>query len=125
MGNRLKEKLAGRKVRVQLEMGGKNPTIVLKDADLDYAADILVNGAFFSTGQKCTACSRAIIEKDIYEALVEKLVAKTRSLKVGNGSRSPESRSARPSMKASSKPILNTSRSPKKKAPNCCAAAIA
>ncbi len=85
VGNRLQEKLAGRKVRIQLEMGGKNPTIVLKDAYLDYAADILVNGAFFSTGQKCTACSRAIIEKDIYEALVEKLVAKTRKLKVGNG----------------------------------------
>ena len=85
VGNGLHNKLAGRKVRVQLEMGGKNPTIVLKDADLDYAADILVNGAFFSTGQKCTACSRAIIEKDIYRPLVEKLVAKTKGLKVGNG----------------------------------------
>lgn len=85
VGNQLHEKLADRKVRIQLEMGGKNPTIVLKDSDLDYAADILINGAFFSTGQKCTACSRAIIEKDIYEPLVEKLVAKTRKLKVGNG----------------------------------------
>lgn len=85
VGNALHEKLAGRKVRIQLEMGGKNPTIVLKDADLDYAADILVNGAFFSTGQKCTACSRAIIEKEIYRPLVEKLVAKTKALKVGNG----------------------------------------
>ena len=66
-------------------MGGKNPTVVLKDADLDYAADVLVNGAFFSTGQKCTACSRAIIEKPIYEPLLEKLIAKTRKLKVGNG----------------------------------------
>ena len=72
-------------MRVQLEMGGKNPTVVLKDADLDFAADVLVNGAFFSTGQKCTACSRAIIEKSIYEPLLEKLVAKTRKLKVGNG----------------------------------------
>lgn len=85
VGNQLHQKLVGRKVRIQLEMGGKNPTIVLKDADLDYAVDVLVNGAFFSTGQKCTACSRAIIEKSIYEALVEKLVAKTRKLKVGNG----------------------------------------
>ncbi|PYV11986.1 MAG: aldehyde dehydrogenase family protein, partial [Acidobacteria bacterium] len=66
-------------------MGGKNPTIVLKDSDLDYAADVLVNGAFFSTGQKCTACSRAIIEKAIYDPLVEKLLEKTRKLKVGNG----------------------------------------
>src|SRR5262249_46912025 len=62
-----------------------NPTIVLRDADLDYATDILVNGAFFSTGQKCTACSRAIIDRAIYEPLVEKLIAKTRKLKVGNG----------------------------------------
>src|ERR1019366_722325 len=85
VGNALYEKVTQRKLRVQLEMGGKNPTVVLKDADLDYAADILVNGAFFSTGQKCTACSRAIIEKSIYEPLLEKLIAKTRKLKVGNG----------------------------------------
>ncbi len=85
VGNALYEKVTRRKVRVQLEMGGKNPTVVLKDADLDYAADVLVNGAFFSTGQKCTACSRAIIEKAIYEPLLEKLIAKTRKLKVGNG----------------------------------------
>ena len=85
VGNALYKKVSERKIRVQLEMGGKNPTVVLSDADLDYAADILINGAFFSTGQKCTACSRAIIEKPIYDALVEKLVEKTRKLKVGNG----------------------------------------
>jgi aldehyde dehydrogenase (NAD+) len=85
VGNALYEKVTKRRLRVQLEMGGKNPTIVLKDADLDYAASVLVNGAFFSTGQKCTACSRAIIEKDICADLVEKLVAKTKKLKVGNG----------------------------------------
>jgi aldehyde dehydrogenase (NAD+) len=85
VGNALYDKVARRRIRVQLEMGGKNPTIVLKDADLDYAADILVNGAFFSTGQKCTACSRAIVEKAIYEPLLERLTAKTRALKVGNG----------------------------------------
>ncbi len=85
VGNQLYEKVARRKVRVQLEMGGKNPTIVLKDSNLDYAADILVNGAFFSTGQKCTACSRAIIEKAICDPLVERLLEKTRKLKVGNG----------------------------------------
>lgn len=85
VGNQLQGKMSGRKVRVQLEMGGKNPTVVLADASLDYAADVLVNGAFFSTGQKCTACSRAVIERAIYEPLVEKLLAKTRKLKVGNG----------------------------------------
>jgi alpha-ketoglutaric semialdehyde dehydrogenase len=85
VGGLLYEKATRRKLRVQLEMGGKNPTIVLADADLDYAASMLVNGAFFSTGQKCTACSRAIIERAIYEPLVAKLIAKTRALKVGNG----------------------------------------
>jgi aldehyde dehydrogenase (NAD+) len=85
VGNALYDKVTKRRLRLQLEMGGKNPTIVLKDADLDYAAAVLVNGAFFSTGQKCTACSRAIIEKSIYEPLVEKLTAKTKKLKVGNG----------------------------------------
>ena len=85
VGNHLHRKMAGRKVRIQLEMGGKNPTVVLRDTDLDYAAEILANGAFFSTGQKCTACSRAIIEKAVYEPLVERLLSKTRQLKVGNG----------------------------------------
>lgn len=85
VGNTLYERVARRKIRVQLEMGGKNPTVVLKDADLNYAADVLVNGAFFSTGQKCTACSRAVIERAIYERLVEILVAKTKKMKVGNG----------------------------------------
>jgi len=85
VGNTLYDRVARRKIRVQLEMGGKNPTVVLKDADLNYAADVLVNGAFFSTGQKCTACSRAVIERAIYERLVEILVAKTNKMKVGNG----------------------------------------
>ena len=85
VGNALYAKVSERKIRIQLEMGGKNPTIVLSDADLDYAADTLINGAFFSTGQKCTACSRAVIERSIFEPLVEKLIEKTRKLKVGNG----------------------------------------
>ncbi len=85
VGTALYNKVSERRIRVQLEMGGKNPTVVLSDADLDYAADILVNGAFFSTGQKCTACSRAIVERSIYEPLVQKLIEKTRNLKIGNG----------------------------------------
>jgi alpha-ketoglutaric semialdehyde dehydrogenase len=85
VGSALYKKVSERRIRVQLEMGGKNPTVVLSDAGLDYAADILINGAFFSTGQKCTACSRAIIERSIYEPLVEKLLEKTRKLKVGDG----------------------------------------
>jgi alpha-ketoglutaric semialdehyde dehydrogenase len=85
VGNDLYRKVSERKLRVQLEMGGKNPTIVLRDSDLNYAADVLINGAFFSTGQKCTACSRAIIERPIFEPLVQLLIEKTRTLKIGNG----------------------------------------
>lgn len=85
VGNALYAKVSERKLRIQLEMGGKNPTIVLDDADLNYAADTLINGAFFSTGQKCTACSRAVIERSIFEPLVDKLIEKTRKLKIGNG----------------------------------------
>ncbi|HKU77637.1 MAG TPA: aldehyde dehydrogenase family protein [Pyrinomonadaceae bacterium] len=85
VGDALYRKVSDRKLRIQLEMGGKNPTIVLKDSDLNYAADILINGAFFSTGQKCTACSRAIIERPIYEQLVQLLIEKTKALKIGNG----------------------------------------
>ena len=85
VGDRLYDKATRRRLRVQLEMGGKNPTVVLGDADPDFAAATLVNAAFFSTGQKCTACSRAIVERSVYDALVERLLAKTRALKVGNG----------------------------------------
>ena len=85
VGNSLYDKATRRRLRVQLEMGGKNPTVVLGDANPDFAAATLVNAAFFSTGQKCTACSRAIVERSIYQPLVDKLVAKTRALKVGNG----------------------------------------
>jgi alpha-ketoglutaric semialdehyde dehydrogenase len=85
VGEQVYEKATRRRIRVQLEMGGKNPTVVLRDADLDYAADVVLNGAFFSTGQKCTATSRAIVEKAVYEPFMEKLIAKTRALKVGNG----------------------------------------
>jgi len=77
--------VAPRKIPAQLEMGGKNPTIVLKDADLDYAVDTVMNAAFASTGQKCTATSRAIIEAPIYDEFVAKLVAKTAAIKVGDG----------------------------------------
>jgi acyl-CoA reductase-like NAD-dependent aldehyde dehydrogenase len=85
VGDQVYEKATRRRIRVQLEMGGKNPAVVLRDADLDYAADVVVNGAFFSTGQKCTATSRAVVEKAVYETFMEKLIAKTRALKVGNG----------------------------------------
>src|SRR5947208_2541310 len=71
--------------RSQMEMGGKNPTIVLGDADLDLAATLVAKAGFVLTGQACTATSRAIVEKSVLPAFTEKLVAKARAVKVGNG----------------------------------------
>jgi len=70
--------------RVQLEMGGKNPMAVLDDADLAVAVPAAINGAFFSTGQRCTASSRLIVTAGIHDAFVEKLTAAVKALKVGD-----------------------------------------
>lgn len=69
--------------KFQLEMGGKNPMVVLNDADLDIAVDACLNGAFFCTGQRCTASSRLIVERGIHDAFVEKLAAGIEALVVG------------------------------------------
>src|SRR5262245_8598932 len=76
---------AKRRARVQLEMGGKNPTIVLADAQIPDAVNVVVNAAFFSTGQRCTATSRVIVEEPIVDRFTAALVERTRALKVGNG----------------------------------------
>ncbi len=70
--------------RVQMEMGGKNPLVILRDADLDKAALIAADGGFFQTGQRCTASSRVIVEDAVHDAFVEKLAARARGLKVGS-----------------------------------------
>ena len=70
--------------KVQLEMGGKNPMVVLDDADLEVAVPACVNGAFFSTGQRCTASSRLIVTAGIHDAFVEKLTPAAAGLKVGD-----------------------------------------
>jgi aldehyde dehydrogenase (NAD+) len=85
IGNWLHAEASKRRLRIQLEMGGKNPTIVLADADFKSAVENVVNAAFFSTGQKCTATSRGIVEEAIYDRFVEAVVERTRKLKVGNG----------------------------------------
>ena len=81
----LHERASKRRLRIQLEMGGKNPTIVLADADFNSAVENTVNAAFFSTGQKCTATSRVIVEDAIYDKFVAALVERTKKLKVGDG----------------------------------------
>ena len=68
-----------------LEMGGKNGIIVDKDADLDLAVEGVAFGAFGTTGQRCTACSRVFIHEDVKEEFTEKLVAKAQSLFIGDG----------------------------------------
>jgi alpha-ketoglutaric semialdehyde dehydrogenase len=71
--------------KVQCEMGGKNPVVVLADADLELAADNTVAGAFGSTGQRCTATSRVIVEESVADRFVAMLVERAGKLKVGNG----------------------------------------
>ncbi|MEX1078005.1 MAG: aldehyde dehydrogenase family protein [Homoserinimonas sp.] len=75
---------ARRLAAVQLEMGGKNPLIVLADADLDVAVACAINGAFFSTGQRCTASSRLIVEAPIHDEFLERMLARMGTLRVGN-----------------------------------------
>jgi aldehyde dehydrogenase (NAD+) len=71
--------------RIQLEMGGKNPAIVMPSADIDEAADIAASGAFGVTGQACTATSRAIVHEDVYDEFVEGAVAAAEAIEVGPG----------------------------------------
>jgi aldehyde dehydrogenase (NAD+) len=70
--------------KFQLEMGGKNPLVVLDDADLSIAIDCAVNGAFFSTGQRCTASSRLIVQNGIHDKFVSAVTEKLKNLVVDN-----------------------------------------
>jgi aldehyde dehydrogenase (NAD+) len=83
VGRRLAELASFRMLRLQLEMGGKNPLVVLDDADLDRAVEAAVQGAFFSTGQRCTASSRLIVTEGIHDRFVAALQARTKALRVG------------------------------------------
>lgn len=71
--------------RLHLEMGGKNAILVMEDADVDLAVDGAVWGAFGTTGQRCTASSRLLVHRGVYDEFVEKLVARAKTLKVGDG----------------------------------------
>ena len=75
---------AKRQARVQLEMGGKNPLIVLDDADLDRAVQIALDGSFFATGQRCTASSRLIVQDGIHDRFVAMLAERVAALRVGD-----------------------------------------
>ena len=75
----------GMSTRTQMELGGKNPLIVMDDADLDKAADLAVKGGLSLSGQACTGTSRILVMKQVKAAFTEKLLVKVRALKVGNG----------------------------------------
>jgi aldehyde dehydrogenase (NAD+) len=76
--------LAQRFGRAQLEMGGKNPLVILDDADLDVALDCAIQGAYFQTGQRCTASSRLIVTSGIHDRFVDAMRARLRDLRVGH-----------------------------------------
>src|SRR5215472_2119209 len=85
VGSRVAQRAAANFKPVSLEMGGKNAQIVLDDANLELALDGALWGAFGTTGQRCTATSRIIVQKGVYKKFVEELVARAQKLKVGNG----------------------------------------
>jgi alpha-ketoglutaric semialdehyde dehydrogenase len=81
-GAKVAQACVSRGAKFQLEMGGKNPLVVLADANLDAAVAGAVDGAFFQTGQRCTASSRIIVEDKVHDTFVEKAVAAMKVLKV-------------------------------------------
>lgn len=85
VGMRIAATMAARGAKVQLEMGGKNPIVILADADVNKAVEITIAGAMLSTGQKCTATSRAIVEKEIANEYRDALAARVSGLRVGDG----------------------------------------
>ena len=85
IGMKLYEQAARRGIKVQAEMGGKNPVVVLEDCDMDLAVESTAQGAFGSTGQRCTATSRAVVVDQIADEFVEKIVARAKSFRLGDG----------------------------------------
>ena len=81
-GQRVAAACVARMAKFQLEMGGKNPMVVLDDADLDVAVNCAVQSGFFSTGQRCTASSRVIVTEGIHDRFVAAVVARMKTLKV-------------------------------------------
>jgi aldehyde dehydrogenase (NAD+) len=85
VGKIIAQEAAKRLLKLQLELGGKNPQIILEDADLDLAVNGVVVGGLGSTGQRCTATSRAIVTEKVYDDFLSRLVARANAMKVGPG----------------------------------------
>src|SRR3954447_5099084 len=84
-GKRIAERAARRLKRVSLELGGKNGVVVLADADLDLATDGILWSAFGTTGQRCTAASRVIVERSVVEPLLQRRESRAKGLRLGDG----------------------------------------
>jgi acyl-CoA reductase-like NAD-dependent aldehyde dehydrogenase len=84
VGKRIAERCVQTHKKVQLEMGGKNPQVVLDDADLNQAVELCVQSAFYSTGQRCTASSRLIVTQGIYPQFIEAMKARMDKIRVGD-----------------------------------------
>lgn len=84
-GKKIAQSAAARLLPVVLELGGKDPMLVLDDADIDVASSAAVWGAFMNAGQACLSIERCYVHRSIYEKLIEVCVAKTKRLQVGNG----------------------------------------
>jgi acyl-CoA reductase-like NAD-dependent aldehyde dehydrogenase len=83
-GRQLAHIAAERLIGTSLELGGKSPTVVLEDADLDLAVNGVIYGIFSSSGQACIAGARLFVHANVYEAFMQRLVAKTQALRVGH-----------------------------------------
>lgn len=86
-GRHVLEQAAALRKKVQLEMGGKNPLVILDDANFETALDCAIQGAFYSTGQRCTASSRIIVQRGIYDRFTSELAKRTQALRVGHALR--------------------------------------
>lgn len=84
-GRRIAAAAAANVTRVALELGGKNPNLVLEDADLELASDHALNAVFYHAGQVCSAGSRLLVHEGIADEMVERIVARARKIRVGNG----------------------------------------
>lgn len=85
VGKLIAKSASDRLLKLQLELGGKNPQIVLEDADIDQAVNGVAVGGLGSTGQRCTATSRALVMDKVYDEFLDRLVARAKSMKVGPG----------------------------------------
>lgn len=85
VGIRLYEQVSRRGGKCQCEMGGKNPVVILEDADMDLAVESTTQGAFGSSGQRCTATSRAVVVNEVADEFVERIAARAKSMRIGNG----------------------------------------